>query len=196
VHVPVELNDVDGSVTSLQLDVPVGSAMSVVDVQVLTPADWQDAHQTRDGVFHLAMMGDTPLTAGMVATVTLELFEETGALSLGGEGFLHENEAQLLATVDVNVPTAVHLFANYPNPFNPSTQIRYQLPAQASVTLEVYNLVGQRVVTLVESEKKAGTYTVTWDGRDSTGHRVPSGTYLYRLRTGEQVQTRKMLLVK
>ena len=93
-------------------------------------------------------------------------------------------------------PDRYALEQNFPNPFNPSTTIRYRLPERAEVELAIFNLVGQRVVTLVEEGREAGTYTVGWDGRDVSGEHLGTGVYLYRLRAGRQAQTRKLLLLR
>jgi flagellar hook assembly protein FlgD len=142
------------------------------------------------------MMSETPASEGSVLTLTLELRDARRGAVLGGTGFVHEQAAQSLASVEASVPEAVQLFDNYPNPFNPSTQIRYQLPASTPVRLDVFNTLGQQVITLVDTEQGAGTYTVSWDGRSGAGRQVTSGTYLYRLQAGDRVITKKMLLVK
>ncbi len=85
---------------------------------------------------------------------------------------------------------------NFPNPFNPSTQIRYELPRGTRVSLKIYDQRGRLVRTLVETEETAGRKLVTWDGRSQNGARVASGIYLYRLVAGETVAQRKMTLVK
>jgi len=88
------------------------------------------------------------------------------------------------------------LFANYPNPFNPTTTITYQIPQAGRVTLKIYNMLGQVVRILVDAEVAAGLHAVTWDGRDGKGEQVASGVYLYQLRGGETLMTRKMLFAK
>ncbi len=85
---------------------------------------------------------------------------------------------------------------NYPNPFNPSTTIAYDVPNDEHVTLTVYNLLGQKVRTLYDAPSAAGHYSITWDGRDERGREVSSGIYLYRIRVGSIVQTKKMVLLK
>lgn len=89
------------------------------------------------------------------------------------------------------LPEVVGLEQNYPNPFNPATTIRYSLPETADVRLEVFNLLGQRVATLVNGSVDAGVHTVSFDASA-----LSSGVYLYRLQTSGMVLTRKMLLVK
>ena len=92
--------------------------------------------------------------------------------------------------------TSFALLQNYPNPANPTTRITFTLPQKAHVTLEIYNLLGQRVRTLVEGAREAGSYSIVWDGRDERGRVVSSGVYFYRLRAGELVRASKMLLLR
>ena len=93
-------------------------------------------------------------------------------------------------------PQVFALQPNYPNPFNPSTTIRYQLPELATVRLEIYDVLGQKVRTLVAGEQAAGHYKVAWDSRDKRGLSVAAGVYFYRLEAGEFTHTRKLLLLK
>ena len=93
------------------------------------------------------------------------------------------------------LPARLHLGQNYPNPFNPSTIIPYQLPAATQVRLEVFNILGQRVATLVDGERPAGFHTATWNATDASGRGVASGVYLYRLLGGGERLTRSMVLL-
>jgi serine protease len=94
------------------------------------------------------------------------------------------------------VPSAFELSQNYPNPFNPDTRIMYSLDRSANVRLMVYNLLGQEVARLVDGFRNAGSYEVTWDGRNDSGSSVSSGIYFYKLEAGENSAVRKMLLMK
>jgi len=85
---------------------------------------------------------------------------------------------------------------NYPNPFNPSTTISYRLADQRDVTLTVFNILGQVVKSLVHDVQPSGSYTVRWDGTNDRGTPVSSGMYIYRLRAGSFVQSKKMMLLK
>ena len=96
----------------------------------------------------------------------------------------------------VQLPGDFRLFQNYPNPFNPSTTISFELNRAASVKLEVLNVLGQTVRTLVDGPMTAGTHQVVWDGKDNSGRMVPSGTYFYRLTSNGQQQIRKMLFIQ
>ena len=101
-----------------------------------------------------------------------------------------------VAIAPVLQPQSFALLANYPNPFNPETTIRYALPRQETVTLTIYNLSGQIVRQLVGEVQPAGRYTVVWGGQDAHGRIVGSGVYLYRLEAGAYSQVQRMLLLK
>jgi len=94
--------------------------------------------------------------------------------------------------------TRAQLFQNHPNPFNPTTRIEFLVPEGRAqhVTLAVYNVAGARVRTLVDGTRTPGRHDEVWDGRDSNGRLVGSGVYFYRLRTGDAVLTKKMVLLK
>ncbi|MBI3872765.1 MAG: T9SS type A sorting domain-containing protein, partial [candidate division Zixibacteria bacterium] len=94
------------------------------------------------------------------------------------------------------LPRTPQLAQNYPNPWNGATTIQFTLDHSGPITLEVFNILGQRVAALVVGEMVIGAHRVTWDGRDQAGRQVASGVYYYRLRAGEYSQTRPMLLLK
>ena len=113
--------------------------------------------------------------------------------------------AQAVVLIDVSVaveedaaevPTEFRLYQNYPNPFNPETQILYDLPKAAHVRIEIFNILGQRIKTLVDEQKPAGAYSLIWDGRTDNSEAATSGVYIYRLKTNEFVKSRKLLLLR
>jgi len=91
---------------------------------------------------------------------------------------------------------SVELRQNYPNPFNPSTTIDYYLPRHSHVTLSIFDVNGQRVRSLVDRPVRLGHHSVVWNGVDDNGNRVSSGVYFYRLRVGNKVITKKLVVVK
>jgi len=94
------------------------------------------------------------------------------------------------------LPKSHFLKQNHPNPFNPATVIEFVVPARNNVSLEIYDILGRKVNTLVDGIKPAGRYSVKWEGTDNSGRPVSSGIYLYRLKTGDHTEFKKMILAK
>ncbi|NNG27115.1 MAG: T9SS type A sorting domain-containing protein, partial [Ignavibacteriaceae bacterium] len=90
-----------------------------------------------------------------------------------------------------NLPDNYFLYQNYPNPFNPSTKIKYQIPELSFITLKVYDVLGNEIVTLTNEEKLAGSYGIEFNAAN-----LPSGIYFYRLQAGSFVGTKKMVLLR
>jgi hypothetical protein len=111
---------------------------------------------------------------------------------LGVYRLIYDADQERLAAI----PKSYELFQNYPNPFNPQTQIRYDLPAPGRVNVTVYNILGQKVKTLVDEHRDAGRWSVTWQANDDQGEEVASGIYFYKIATAEFEKTRKMILLK
>lgn len=99
-------------------------------------------------------------------------------------------------TNDQIIASEFQLYANYPNPFNPSTNIKYALPVASNVKVEIFNMLGQLVNTIVNQYQQAGTYNVVWNGNDLSGNQVSTGVYVYKLSTDYFVSAKKMILVK
>ena len=121
----------------------------------------------------------TALQRGPVARATTDAEGYFALASLGGPA----------------LPQGFALGQNYPNPFNPSTIIPYQVPTAARVRLEVFNVLGQRVATLVDAERPAGFHAAAWDATNAAGQAVAAGVYMYRLTAGGAQHTRRMVLV-
>ncbi len=116
--------------------------------------------------------------------------ETRGAeLVIGTEDYLTHRLGDLL-------PMDFALHQNYPNPFNPTTTIRFDLPNEAFVRLDVYNILGRKVKTLIDQPMQPGYHSVDWDGSDNAGHTIASGIYFYRLAAGDKVDKKKMVLLK
>jgi hypothetical protein len=97
---------------------------------------------------------------------------------------------------ETNVIPGYSLLQNYPNPFNPSTCVEFDLARTSQVKLEIYNILGSKVKTLVNDKLSVGHKSITWDGKDDQGKKVASGIYFYRLKTEEFSSTKRMLLLK
>lgn len=85
---------------------------------------------------------------------------------------------------------------NYPNPFNPSTTIKFYIPNNSDVTIKIYDMLGKEVNTLINKQTQAGTHIVFWNGKDRFGRNAASGIYLYKLTAGIFNETKKMMLIK
>lgn len=111
---------------------------------------------------------------------------------------LPAEEAQVTAVVDADapLPQSFSLAQNAPNPFNSETVIRFELPHPGQVELGIFNLLGQPVRLLVKGPSQAGRFAVRWDGRDQEGRPTTSGVYLYRLRSDQGAEVRKLLLLR
>ncbi|MDQ7051817.1 MAG: T9SS type A sorting domain-containing protein [candidate division KSB1 bacterium] len=95
------------------------------------------------------------------------------------------------------LPREHRLLGNFPNPFNPETEIVFQLRSDARVRLDIWNLLGQRIVTLLDASRPAGIHRIRWNGRNALGDALPSGIYLYRLVVDDQpLSIRRMVLLQ
>ena len=102
----------------------------------------------------------------------------------------------MLLNILSQIPSEFALGQNYPNPFNPITRLDYLLPRRSDVSIRVYNMLGQEIITLLEQEQSYGQYSVLWNGLDRSGKQVASGVYFTELKAGSIRKTRKMLLLK
>lgn len=164
------------------------------------------------GTGPIAVLHFTCLPTGTTSTVSLDTTIEGFGdffFQLGEfHGFLKTYPDYIPGTITINIstgageqsPVAVprdySLDQNFPNPFNPVTEILFGLPEKSRVTLEVFNILGQKIRTLIDNTLPAGMHSVTFDGLDSGGRELASGVYLYRLRTEKFTQSRRMVLLK
>lgn len=104
-----------------------------------------------------------------------------------------------IVSIEENGPVTANdfeLYQNYPNPFNPGTTFRYRLPSRSTVKLEIFNIAGEKIATILNANQNSGYHEMQWDGRNDQGDLISSGVYIYRLSTGKQMQSRKMILMK
>ena len=146
---------------------------------------------TTEQTYHFT---DIRVTNGVTYWYTLEDIAFDGTRTMHGPiAVTPQAKVEIVAAR----PDMYALSQCYPNPFNPSTTIRYQLPEPGNVRLTIYNQLGQEVRVLVSQMQPAGWYRVCWDGRDEAGQPVSSGAYLYRLEVAEEfLQTKKMVVVR
>jgi polyhydroxybutyrate depolymerase len=101
-----------------------------------------------------------------------------------------------LGSVEESIAKGFSLSQNYPNPFNPTTTIHYTLPEESSVNITIHDILGRKVHEFISLNQFAGNYSIQWDGKDINGNPVSAGIYLYQIKAGDFVQTKKMVLMK
>ena len=104
--------------------------------------------------------------------------------------------AAILSTQADILPSEFALHQNYPNPFNPTTKIRYDLPEESYVSINIYDLMGRRIKSLINMHQDPGYRLIHWDATNDFGQPVSAGMYIYRIQAGQFRQTRKMGLLK
>ena len=102
----------------------------------------------------------------------------------------------VLSEMEPNIPMEYALLHNYPNPFNPVTILRYELPENSLVTITIYDMLGRQVKTLINQTQDAGYRSVQWNATNDYGKSVSAGIYLYQIQAGEYISTKKMVLLK
>jgi len=120
-------------------------------------------------------------------SITINTNTISGNWTIGGTGIDDEDNI---------IPEKYVLFNNYPNPFNPTTTIKYGIPVHSKVTLKIYDILGREIKTLVDEIKDAGYHSVLWDGRNDNGRTVSTGVYIYRIQTNNFTNSKKMLFLK
>ena len=116
--------------------------------------------------------------------------------SSSGPRTIHIDVSEMLGIDGLSLPTEFALHNNYPNPFNPVTNIIYDIPEVTDVTLEIYNVMGQRVRTLAQGSHEPGRYQIVWNATNDFGQGLSSGMYIYRIQAGDFVSVKKLVLMK
>ena len=153
----------------------------------------------------LLLSAKPPLTAAQIknyfiSTARTDTF--TSAVWNSSWGFGKMDIFKAMSTVtgverlSVELPTSYTLNQNYPNPFNPTTNIEYSIPMKGLVKLQIFDMLGRMVASLVEEVQNAGVYHATWTGKTGNSIPVSSGVYFYRLQSGAFSKTERMLLLK
>ncbi|UCF65430.1 MAG: T9SS type A sorting domain-containing protein [bacterium] len=146
-------------------------------------------------------MNWTPQASGTSNFLTsIHFVNENNGWAVGYDGTIIRYGAVITTVENIGrdnlLPQTVQLENNYPNPFNPITQIAFSLPQNSTVSLKIFSVTGQLVNTLISSSLSAGQYTVTWDGTNPYGQAVSSGVYIYQLKAGNEIRTKRMHLLK
>ena len=183
-----------GSLYEIDVETGVSTFLASTGHNQFLDLEW-DAND--DLLFGLTGSNGNENTVHVIDPLTYQTSSSWNIGFIGLTSIVFDITPVAIAETPANMlPSAFALEANYPNPFNPTTTIRYSLPVSTSVELAIYNTVGQKIVTLASGRESAGYQAVTWDGRDDSGNTVASGIYIYRLTAGSFQQSAKMILMK
>jgi hypothetical protein len=196
------------------------SSMKIVNIAEWPAADLPGGAPTEDGWHKLKieakgnefwcywddqLLGDgaltdtsvVPITSGYFGVYVWDMFTDTPQSIMVDDFMVAEvTEPVSIKEVAGNVPVQFTLAQNYPNPFNPTTTIEFQVYAANQASLDIYDINGRLVATLLNGFVVPNRYSMIWDGRDHSGRKVPSGVYFYRLVSGAQHEARRMILLK
>jgi len=189
-------------VQALQLDYEITGEVRDMRIESLIDGI-QEFHGIADDVLKVGLLdlrGQTMIPAGGAEIINISFvgdgeIELVGSIAVArGGGRLNTTRNSLVA--DAIVPKSYVLHQNKPNPFNPATEIAFTLPIPSHVKLDVFNILGQKVTTLIDGYRPTGDHTVTWEGKDGNGAPAASGVYFYRMEAGDYIESKKMLLLK
>jgi hypothetical protein len=142
---------------------------------------------------YAVFMTDLNLSLWNIDYVVEASDEEFTVISQAGEFILVNTSLSIASEI---IPEAFALHQNYPNPFNPTTQIRYDLPLSEYVSINIYDLMGHKIKSLVNMNQEAGYRSISWDATNDLGQPVSAGMYIYTIQAGQFRQTKKMVLLK
>jgi hypothetical protein len=138
-----------------------------------------------------------PMLSGVTVKFSVSATDGIDTVKVTGDDrVVYVNRYEYLSTEMEGIPTEFALHENYPNPFNPTTTLRFDLPEVSSINLTIYNMLGQRVRTFNMNDTPAGYHSIKWNATNDYGDPVGAGVYLYQLQTKDFVKTRKMVLLK
>ena len=195
---------VDPSTVLLEGVAPLRWAWEDVSTPVEDPDECECTTLGADGYMDLTLKFDRqaiatalgPVSDGEVLVLTLTGFTYDGEAIKGKDCVIIIKKGPAPISLAGREPSTISLGDAYPNPFNPETDISFSLPERAQVSLVIYNILGEKVKTLVNGEMPAGTHTAHWNSRDEAGNPVASGIYFYKLTAGEFTQAKRLTLIK
>ena len=194
----LHLGDVDMTVQNFQ---NFGLAQKDIDFVLIptfnAPAHFMTSHRDAlNSQIQPANIIALHLLSGSIASIR----QQVNSLYPGATIFTTPLQSVTITVTSVSneeqIPERFSLGQNYPNPFNPTTTIEYELPRDSQVVLQIYNLLGQGIRTLLNQSQPAGMHSAIWDGKNDLGRMVGSGIYIYQIQVGSSTQTRKMIFVQ
>ena len=186
-----ESEDVDGDTIDYLVYAKIG-VYPAEEVEEITDTTFQLIYEEiLEHVFEESPVNGATVSLNVKATDGIDTVDVTG-----DNRVIYVNRYEYLSTAAEGVPVEFALHENYPNPFNPTTTLRFDLPEVSDITLTIYNMLGQKVRTFDYQNTSAGYHSVKWNATNDYGDPVGAGVYLYQLQTKDFVKTRKMVLLK
>jgi flagellar hook assembly protein FlgD len=199
VAVPYDLAGLQAAEMEISYDATMLKVLSVSSSELTK--SFMVASNIEDGKVSVALANAEAVSrGGQILTIEAEILQTADNIVLTADKImLNDRSVSKVTSVgagQADVPTTYALQQNFPNPFNPSTTIEFQLPASGFVELKVYDIAGREVTTLVSDVKNAGTHRIQWNAVDDRGMKISSGVYFYRISAGQFNQIKKMILLK
>jgi len=190
-----QANSLSGVIYSSQEGSPISEAIIFATCSIDNDTVFVTGVSGPDGNYWIPCMGSVyiEITAEGYDTLVTNLDVSGDSLH---NFYMSERENQLSVNSNVEVPNQLILHHNYPNPFNPVTSLRYDLPEDGLVNITVYDMMGRVVSNLVNSQQNAGYKSIQWNATNNIGQPVSAGLYLYTIEAGKFRQTKKMVLLK
>ncbi len=176
---------------AIQLQQANAQDLVLQDTTITTTTTFSANSITAGPNFTITSTGDVILSAETIAIIPQFFVVQGGKLQVVSGAPPVSVEAE-----DPLIPDEFIVHQNFPNPFNPETEIRFALTKDSHVVISIYNTLGQQIGTLIDTQYAAGFHSVRWDGKDRNGSPVSSGVYLYQIQAGEFSQVRKMSLIR
>ena len=177
---------------AIQIQQAEAQNLVLQDTTITTTTTFSANSITAGPNFTIASTGDVILSAETTIAVIPQFFVVQG----GKLQVVSGAPPVSVDTEDPIIPDEFIVQQNFPNPFNPETEIRFALTRDSHVVVNIYNTLGQQIGTLIDTHYAAGFHSVRWDGKDRNGSPVSSGVYLYQIQAGEFSQVRKMSLIR
>jgi hypothetical protein len=186
----VNFSEVSNSTSGMQVETVMGNGYYYQDQEIVRVLVYDEQAASLEPGQYLYL--NMPFSISNPRDIKIDYIvladEENNAINKISIQVIYGNAPQL--------PTEYSLSQNYPNPFNPTTAIEFSIPKTSDVVISIYDMLGQEVRTLYTGEVQRGTYSVQWDGLNSSGSKMSSGSYIYRMVAGDFVQSKKMILMK
>jgi len=196
IRIPIYVKENPKNIYALELKINYNqSEIQINNIISTLPDDWQISSNKKDDHIIIVMAGITPLDESKI--IVLDGLSNTSSGSIDATYLINSNSVSSMKTLSFNkTPIQFKLNQNYPNPFNSSTTISYVLEKDSQVKLEIFNLLGQNIRTLVNTKNSKGFHNVYWDGLNNNGKQLSTGNYIYKISSGSFIKSKKMTLIK